>query len=336
MTILVTGCAGFIGFHYSLAVLKNNKKVIGIDNLNNYYDIKLKKDRLNKLKKFANFTFYKANLQNKTKLYEIFDKNKFNIVVHLAAQAGVRYSIDNTKEYLESNLVGFHNIIELSKSFKIKHFIFASTSSVYGNNKNIPFKETDDITKPESFYAATKISNEVISRTYSSIHKMRITGLRFFTVYGPYGRPDMALFKFTKNILNNKKIEVYNHGHHVRDFTYVTDIAISIKKLLKKIPKKNEKFNIDKKISFNSKAKIRVLNIGNGDPKELKDYISKIEKHTKKKAKINFLPFQIGDALKTYANINKLKKLIKFKPKVKINEGIKKFVEWYKDFSKKK
>ena len=321
MTILVTGCAGFIGFHYSLAVLKNNKKVIGIDNLNNYYDIKLKKDRLNKLKKFANFTFYKANLQNKTKLYEIFDKNKFNIVVHLAAQAGVRYSIDNTKEYLESNLVGFHNIIELSKSFKIKHFIFASTSSVYGNNKNIPFKETDDITKPESFYAATKISNEVISRTYSSIHKMRITGLRFFTVYGPYGRPDMALFKFVKNIKSSIPIDVYNNGNLKRDFTYIDDVI-----------------NILFKIS-NSKLKNKYLfniyNIAASNPKKLTYFIKVIEKVIGKKARINFKPMQKGDVFRTYGDNNKLKKDFKYYKFITIEKGVKHFIDWYNKYYSK-
>ncbi len=339
MNILITGAAGFIGFHTSELLAKSGFKVFGLDSLNNYYSVKLKKNRILNLKRRwpNNFKFIKNNLNNEKIIFGLLKKNKIKIVIHLAAQAGVRHSLKKPLDYVKNNIVATTNLMEASRKYnKISHFLLASTSSVYASSIKMPFNENDPADFPLQFYAATKRSTELMAHSYSHLYGIPFTILRFFTVYGPYGRPDMALFKFTKNILNNKKIEVYNHGHHVRDFTYVTDIAISIKKLLKKIPKKNEKFNIDKKISFNSKAKIRVLNIGNGDPKELKDYISKIEKYTKKKAKINFLPFQIGDALKTYANINKLKKLIKFKPKVKINEGIKKFVEWYKDFSKQK
>ena len=238
-------------------------------------------------------------------------------------------------DYVKNNIVATTNLMEASRKYnKLRHFLLASTSSVYASSIKMPFDENDPADFPLQFYAATKRSTELMAHSYSHLYGIPFTILRFFTVYGPYGRPDMALYKFTKNILKNKRIEVYNHGNHVRDFTYVSDVAISIKKLLNKIPKKNEKFNIDKKISFNSKAKIRVLNIGNGDPKELKEYISEIEKYAKKTAKINYLPFQIGDALKTYDNIKKLKNLIKFKPKVKIKKGIKKFVEWYVNFSK--
>ena len=337
MNILVTGAAGFIGFHTSGILAKSGNKVYGLDSLNNYYSIKLKKKRIFSLKRSwpKNFKFIKNNLNSEKTILEFLKKYKITIIIHLAAQAGVRHSLKKPQDYVKNNIVATTNLMEASRKYnKISHFLLASTSSVYASSIKMPFDEKDPADFPLQFYAATKRSTELMAHSYSHLYGIPFTILRFFTVYGPYGRPDMALYKFTKNILNDKKIEVFNYGKHVRDFTYVSDIAISIKKLLKKIPKKNEKFNLSKKISFNSKAKIRVLNIGNGDPKELKDYISIIEKYTKKKAKINYLPFQIGDALKTYANINKLKKLIKFKPKIKINEGIKKFVEWYEDFSK--
>ena len=337
MNILVTGAAGFIGYHTSVLLAKYGHKIIGLDSMNNYYSVQLKKKRISNLKKnySTNFRFIKNNLNNEKTILNLLKKNKIKIIIHLAAQAGVRHSLKRPLDYVKNNIVATTNLMEASRKYgEIKHFLLASTSSVYASSVKMPYKENDPADFPLQFYAATKRSTELMAHSYSHLYGIPFTILRFFTVYGPYGRPDMALYKFTKNILNNKKIEVYNNGNHVRDFTYVSDIATSIKKLLKKIPQINESFNLDKKISFNSKAKIRVLNIGNGDPKELKDYISNIEKHTKKKAKINYLPFQIGDALKTYPSIQKLEKLIKFKPKVKINEGIKKFVEWYEDFSK--
>ena len=339
MNILVTGAAGFIGFHTSNVLLKSGFNVFGLDSLNNYYSVKLKKKRILKLKKDwpKNFKFIKNNLNNEKLILDLLKKKKITIIIHLAAQAGVRYSLKQPLDYVKNNLAATTNLMEASRKHrKIRHFLLASTSSVYASSIKMPFNEKDPADFPLQFYAATKRSTELMAHSYSHLYGIPFTILRFFTVYGPYGRPDMALYKFTKNILNNKKIDVYNHGKHVRDFTYVSDIALSIKKLLNKIPKNNEKFSLDKKISFNSNAKIRVLNIGNGDPKELEEYISKIEKYTKKKAKINYLPFQIGDALKTYANVNKLKKLIKFSPRVKIDEGIKKFVSWYINFSKSK
>ena len=338
MNILVTGAAGFIGFHTIKELARSKNKIYGLDSLNNYYSVKLKKKRIADLKKNfkKNFTFIKNNLNKENKIFDLLKKNNISIIIHLAAQAGVRHSLKKPMDYVQNNIVATTNLMEAARKYnKIKHFLLASTSSVYASSVKMPFNENDPADFPLQFYAATKRSTELMAHSYSHLYGIPFTILRFFTVYGPYGRPDMALYKFTKNIINNKKIEVYNNGNHVRDFTYVTDISISIKKLLNKIPKNNEKFNIDHKISFNSKAKIRFLNIGNGDPKELQDYISKIEKYTKKKAKINYLPFQIGDALKTYANIKKLKKLIKFKPKVNIDEGIKKFVEWYENFIKK-
>jgi UDP-glucuronate 4-epimerase len=337
MNILITGAAGFIGFHTSELLAKSGFKIFGLDSLNNYYSVRLKKNRILNLKRRwpNNFKFIKNNLNNEKIIFGLLKKNKIKIIIHLAAQAGVRHSLKKPLDYVKNNIVATTNLMEASRKYnKLRHFLLASTSSVYASSIKMPFDENDPADFPLQFYAATKRSTELMAHSYSHLYGIPFTILRFFTVYGPYGRPDMALYKFTKNILKNKRIEVYNHGNHVRDFTYVSDVAISIKKLLNKIPKKNEKFNIDKKISFNSKAKIRVLNIGNGDPKELKEYISEIEKYAKKTAKINYLPFQIGDALKTYANIKKLKNLIKFKPKVKIKKGIKKFVEWYVNFSK--
>ncbi len=337
MNILITGAAGFIGFHTSNSILKSGHKVIGIDSLNNYYSVSLKKKRITQLKKDwpKNFIFIKNNLNNENSIANFLKKQKISIIIHLAAQAGVRHSLKKPMDYVKNNIVATTNLMEAARKYnKIRHFLLASTSSVYASSIKMPFNEKDPADFPLQFYAATKRSTELMAHSYSHLYGLPFTILRFFTVYGPYGRPDMALFKFTKNILNNKKIDVYNNGKHVRDFTYVSDIATSIKKLLNKIPQVNERFNLDKSLSHNSKAKIRVLNIGNGDPRELEDYISKIEKYTNKNAKKNYLPFQIGDALKTSANTSKLKKLIKISPKITIDEGIKKFVKWYIDFYK--
>ena len=337
MNILITGAAGFIGFHTSNLLMKSGHKIIGIDSLNNYYSVNLKKKRISILQKNwpKQFKFIKNNLNNEKYILNILKTKNISIIIHLAAQAGVRHSLKKPMDYVKNNIVATTNLMEAARKYsKIKHFLLASTSSVYASSIKMPYNENDPADFPLQFYAATKRSTELMAHSYSHLYGLPFTILRFFTVYGPYGRPDMALFKFTKNILNKKKIDVYNYGKHVRDFTYVSDIAISIKKLLNKIPYKNEKFTLDEKLSRNSKAKIRILNIGNGDPKKLEEYISKIEKYTRNKAKINFLPFQIGDALKTYANISKLKRLIKFSPRVKIDEGIKIFIKWYINFIK--
>ena len=337
MNILVTGAAGFIGYHTSDFLIKSGYKVCGIDSYNSYYSVNLKKLRINELNKFGKkkFKFIKNDLSSEKFILKFLIKNKINVVIHLAAQAGVRHSLKKPMDYVKNNIVATTNLMEATRKYnKIKHFLLASTSSVYASSIKMPFNENDPADFPLQFYAATKRSTEIMAHSYSHLYKIPFTILRFFTVYGPFGRPDMALFKFTKNIFNNKKIDIYNYGKHVRDFTYVSDIALSIKKLIKKVPTKNENYTLDKKISFNSNAKIRVLNIGNGDPKELEMYISKIEKYTKRKALRNYLPFQIGDALKTSANTNKLKKLTKFSPKIKIDEGIKNFVKWYVDFYK--
>lgn len=319
MKILITGCAGFIGFHLSqLFLSQKNINVFGIDNLNHYYDVSLKKDRLKILKDNKKFIFKKIDLIEEQKLDRVFKKNKFDIVINLAAQAGVRNSIINPKDYLESNLIGFFNIINLSRIHKIKHFIFASTSSVYGDSTNFPLKENDDTDKPLSFYAATKKSNEVIAYSYSKIYELPTTGLRFFTVYGPYGRPDMSLFKFVKSIKNNKNIELFNFGKHLRDFTYVDDVTKSILKILKKKSKNN--------------IPHQILNIGSNNPIKLKFFLKTIEKYLNKKAKIKYLPLQKGDVYKTHANIKKLQKISNFTPKTSVESGVKNFVDWFESY----
>ncbi len=320
MSVLITGSAGFIGYHLSKKLLNDNIHVHGVDNLNNYYDVKLKKDRTNDLKKNKKFNFYKTDLCEFKKLDKIIKKNKIKYVIHLAAQAGVRYSIKNPRAYFESNLEGFFNILELSKINKIKHLIFASTSSVYGDTKKFPLNENDSTDHPLSFYAATKKSNEIMAHSYSYIHNLPCTGVRFFTVYGPFGRPDMALFKFTKNIIENKHIELYNNGNHSRDFTYVDDIIVGISSLLKKQP--------------NKKIPYEIYNIGNGNPKKLLDYIKTIEKNLNKSAKTKKLPLQIGDIFKTHSDIKKLKNSTGYIPKTSIDVGIRKFIEWYNEYYK--
>jgi len=320
MKILVTGCAGFIGFHLSLFLLKKNIKVIGIDNINEYYDVRLKKDRLKILKTYKKFSFNKFDLINKKKIDLIIKKNGIKIIIHLAAQAGVRYSIKNPNSYFKNNLEVFFNILEVSRFNKINHLVFASTSSVYGDNFNFPSKEDFNTDKPLSFYAATKKSNEIMAYTYSNIFKLPCTGLRFFTVYGPYGRPDMALFKFTKNILENKKIELFNNGNHARDFTYIDDVVDGIFSIINKPEKQKIPFSI--------------FNIGNGNSKKLKEYINLIEKNLGLKAKIVKLPLQKGDIKKTSSDITKLNLCTGYNAKINIEVGIKKFIDWYKEYYK--
>ncbi len=320
MNILITGVAGFIGYHIAKKILKNNNKVIGIDNINDYYDVNLKKNRIKELKKNKKFFFYKVDIIQYKKLNSIIKNNQIKIIIHLAAQAGVRYSIKNPQTYFKSNLEGFFNILETSRYNKIKHLIYASTSSVYGDTKKFPLSETESTDRPLSFYAATKKSNEIMAHSYSYIYKLPCTGVRFFTVYGPFGRPDMALFKFTKNIIKNNPIELYNKGNHLRDFTYIDDIVDGIYSLINKQSKKTIPYEI--------------FNIGNGTPKKLLDYLKYIEKNLNKKSKIKRLPLQVGDILKTHSNINKLKKYTGYNPKTNIDNGIKKFIEWFKDYYK--
>ena len=331
MKILITGSSGFIGFHLSKKLLDKGYKVYGYDSMNNYYDVSLKKARYNILKKYKNFSFTKNKLENKNSLEKVFKKFKPSIVIHLAAQAGVRYSIEKPRVYLDSNITGSYNIIEVSKKFNIKHLIMASSSSVYGANKKIPFKEIDKTETQLSIYAATKKSNESMAHSYSNIWKIPITMLRFFTVYGPWGRPDMALFKFTKGILANKKIDIYNNGKMYRDFTYIDDIVEGIRLLINKIPnhKNFGKYNND---SLSPVAPFRILNIGNTKKVFLLDFIKQIEKVLGKKAIRNYMPLQKGDVKQTLSNTNLLKKLTGYNPKTNYKLGIKKFLNWYLNY----
>jgi len=325
MKILVTGCAGFIGFHLCLGLLKTPKaKVTGIDNINDYYDVELKKNRLKILKKSLKFKFHKLSIDSDyKKISVLFKKNKFDVVINLAAQAGVRFSISNPKQYLDSNIVGFFNIIELSAKNKIKHLLFASSSSVYGNNKNFPTNENQNTDLPLTFYAASKKCNEVIAASFSNIYQLPCTGMRFFTVYGPYGRPDMSLFKFTENILKSKKIDLFNFGKHVRDFTYVDDTVSAIIKLISK-PIKNSK----------NKAPYQIVNIGSSNPIKLKKFLDTIEKYLNKKASINYLNLQKGDVYKTFADNNKLKKKIGNVNFTSVDKGVSYFIEWFNRYYK--
>jgi len=325
---LITGSAGFIGFHLAKKFLQENKKVIGIDNINDYYDTDLKKNRLKILAKYKNFKFYKKDLTKANSIELIFKKNKIDYVVHLAAQAGVRYSVINPNAYITSNINGYFNILNLSKKFKVKHFIFASSSSVYGSLNKFPFRESDNVSYPTQFYAATKVSNELMAHSFSSLYNLPTTGLRFFTVYGPYGRPDMSLFKFVNNIFKKKPIAVFNRGNHYRDFTYIDDITHSISLIIKKIPKKR-KFG-----SRETGAPFRIINIGGNKPIKLDKYISLIEKIIGKKANKKYLGLQIGDMVKTQACNKKIKSIIKFAPKTNLVDGLKKYIIWFKNYYK--
>ena len=329
--LFITGSSGFIGFHVAKRYLDKGFKVYGFDSMNNYYDVKLKRSRLNILKKYKNFLFTKGNLENQKKLNSSINKFKPSIIIHLAAQAGVRYSIENPKIYLNSNIIGTFNVIECAKKLKIKHLIIGSSSSVYGANKKFPFQEIDKTDRQISFYAATKKSTENIAHSYSSLWKIPITVLRFFTVYGPWGRPDMAYFKFTKNILRGKKIDVYNKGKMYRDYTYIDDIVDGIVKLTNKIPKLNssKKYKND---SISHVAPIRTLNIGNTKKVLLSDFISAIEKNLNKKAVKRFLPMQKGDVYSTLSDSSLLRRITGYNPKTKYKDGIKKFLNWYLDY----
>ena len=330
--ILVTGCAGFIGFHVVKKLIKKNINVIGIDNINSYYSTKLKKDRLLVLEKFKNFKFHKIDLTNKKKLEHLVVKYKINYIVNLAAQAGVRYSIKNPFAYLKSNLIGFTNILEVARNNNVRHLVYASSSSVYGASKRQPYIEKDLAAHPLAFYGATKRSNELMAHAYSHLYNLPTTGLRFFTVYGPWGRPDMALFKFTKAIIEGKTIEVFNHGKHTRDFTYIDDIVDGVIKTLDHQASSNIDWNSDHPDPASSNAPWRIYNIGNNKPVELMDYIDALEKTLGKKAKINYLPLQPGDVPDTYADTDNLNKKFNYKPSTSVIEGVSKFVKWYMDY----
>lgn len=325
MYILLTGCGGFIGFHLTLKLLKENKKIkiIGIDNLNSYYSKKLKDERIKILKKNSRFNFLKFDLINKKKLSNVFKKYNFKYVVHLAAQAGVRYSFSNPQKYLNSNISAFSNVIELCRTNGVKNFFFASSSSIYGNQRNFPINEEAQ-PEPVSFYGATKYSNEIIAYSYSNNYFFQCTALRFFTVYGPYGRPDMALYKFVDLIKKNKKIDVFNYGNHMRDFSYIDDIVNAVTKIIKY------------RLKIKNKKNFMTFNLAKGKSQKLINFIKEIELNLKTKARINNIEFQRGDVLKTHADISKLKRHTNFKAKIDIKEGIKNFIEWHNSFHKTK
>ena len=324
MQVLVTGVAGFIGMHVAKRLLENGYKVVGIDNLNDYYDIELKKARLSQLNyKSYDFMFKKIDISQTEKISNFFKKHKFELVIHLAAQAGVRYSIENPHIYIDTNIKGFLNILESCKDQNIKNLIYASSSSVYGNNSDTDFKELDDTNEPISLYGATKKSNELMAFTYSNLYNINIIGLRFFTVYGPWGRPDMALFKFTHAILQDNPIQIYNNGKMIRDFTYIDDVVESVSRIVMKI-KENSLENV----------KHNIYNIGSENPMPLMDYITVLEKTLGKSAKKIFIQAQLGDVTRTSSNSSKLYNWINYKPKTEIKAGIKNFVNWFKDYYK--
>lgn len=341
MKILVTGAAGFIGYHLCKKLAENSHSVIGIDNINDYYSTQLKIDRLNELgfisnevilndfkaksTKYNDLFFKKIALENENALENLFKSEKFEVVVNLAAQAGVRYSLENPKAYIQSNIVGFSNILECCRHHNIKHLIYASSSSVYGNNKEIPFKTTDRVDTPISLYAATKKSNELMAHTYSHLYNLPTTGLRFFTVYGPWGRPDMAMFLFVDAILNRREIKVFNHGKMERDFTFVDDIVEGIFKIV-------ENKNSARNLSVNP---YKVYNIGNNSSVKLLDFIEAIESELKIKAKKNMMPIQPGDVEKTWADVDALIKDYHYKPNTPINDGVKRFISWYRNYYNK-
>jgi UDP-glucuronate 4-epimerase len=336
MKILLTGAAGFIGFHTAHILLARGEEVVGLDNLNDYYDVSLKQARLDILKRSPNFRFVKLDLADRDAMKKLFAEEKFERVVHLAAQAGVRYSIQNPLAYIDSNVLGFANILEGCRHNGVQHLVYASTSSVYGANTKMPFSVHQNVDHPLSFYAATKKANELMAHTYAHLYQLPVTGLRFFTVYGPWGRPDMALFLFTKNILAGKPIDVFNYGNHRRDFTYVDDIAEGVVRAMDRIATPHPKWNSDDPDPGTSKAPYRLYNIGNNQPVELMRYIECIEQALGKKATKNLLPMQAGDVPDTFADIDDLVRDVGYRPATPVEEGVRKFVDWYVQYYGKK
>jgi len=334
MKVLITGAAGFIGFHLSHKLLEKGYQVIGIDNLNDYYDPGLKKDRLNILEKYNSFNFHKVDLKDKAEVDGIFETYKPTHVVNLAAQAGVRYSIENPYAYVDSNLIGFMNILEACRNFPVKHLIYASSSSVYGGNRVVPFSTSHNVDHPVSLYAATKKSNELMAHTYSHLYGIPTTGLRFFTVYGPWGRPDMAYFSFTRDIIAGKPIKVFNHGKMERDFTYIDDIIEGIVRLMDRIPAANKDWDETKDDISTSFAPYKIYNIGNNEPVSLLRFIEILEVKIGKKAEKIYMDMQPGDVLRTYADVSDLERDIGFRPSTSLEQGLDEFVKWYKDYYK--
>lgn len=332
MKLLVTGAAGFVGFHLSKKLLEKEIEIVGLDNMNDYYDPQLKEDRLAILKEKANFTFYKIDLKDKQDVEQLFEDEKPTHVINLAAQAGVRYSIENPYAYVDSNLIGFINILEACRHNPVEHLLYASSSSVYGGNKVAPFSTNHNVDHPVSLYAATKKSNELMAHTYSNLYDIPTTGLRFFTVYGSYGRPDMAYFSFTNRILKGEMIDVYNHGNMERDFTYIDDIVSGIEKLIDKAPQSNNQWDEEKDDISESFAPYKIYNIGNNSPIKLMRFINALESALGQEAKKNYMEMQPGDVKRTYADMTDLENDIGFKPSTSIEEGLEKFVSWYKEY----
>jgi UDP-glucuronate 4-epimerase len=332
MKILVTGAAGFIGMHTSLALLQRGDEVVGLDNLNDYYDPQLKQDRLALLKPFANFRFVKLDLADRDGMARLFAEGKFERVVHLAAQAGVRYSLLNPHAYVDSNLVGFVNVLEGCRHNAVQHLVYASSSSVYGGNEKTPFSEADPVDHPVSLYAATKKANELMAHTYSHLYKIPTTGLRFFTVYGPWGRPDMAPWLFTSAVLEGRPIKVFNHGNMLRDFTYIDDIVQGVVRTLDRPAEPDESYDGKAPNPATGRAPFRIFNIGNQDPVQLMDFIAAIESATGKSAEKDFQPMQPGDVPVTSADVSALTAWTEFKPGMPIGKGIAHFVGWYRNY----
>lgn len=334
MRILVTGTAGFIGSTLAIRLLERGDEVIGVDNVNDYYDPSLKEARLDRLKVYDKFTEVRISLEDKPSIDKVFEEYKPNKVVNLAAQAGVRYSLENPQAYIDANIVGFTNILEGCRHHKVEHLVYASSSSVYGANESMPFSVHDNVDHPVSLYAASKKANELMAHTYSHLFDLPTTGLRFFTVYGPWGRPDMALFMFTKNIIEGKPIDVFNYGKHQRDFTYIDDIVEGVIRTLDHTAQPNPNWSGKNPDSATSKAPYRIYNIGSNNPCELLRYIEIIEECVGKKAIKNMLPLQPGDVPATYADVEALIKDVNYKPSTSIEEGVAKFVSWYREFYK--
>jgi UDP-glucuronate 4-epimerase len=347
MKVLVTGTAGFIGFHLALRLLEDGHKVVGLDSINDYYDVNLKYARLRESgvgkeasewrkviqsRKYENYCFIRMQLEDRAGMEQLFGEEKFDQVVNLAAQAGVRYSLTNPYAYIESNIAGFMNVLECCRHNNIKHLVYASSSSVYGLNEKMPFSESDSVDHPVSLYAATKKANELMAHTYSYLYGLPTTGLRFFTVYGPWGRPDMALFIFTRSILEGKPIDVYNNGEMKRDFTYIDDIVEAIVRVMNHVPKGDPSWSGAEPNPASSKAPFKIYNIGHSSPVKLMDFIHEIEKNLGKRAILNMLPLQAGDVTETWADVSALSSVVGYMPRVEIEEGIAKFIEWYKLF----
>lgn len=334
MKVMITGAAGFIGSTLAKKLLDNNYEVTGVDNLNDYYDVNLKKDRLKRLEINNNFKFEFLDISSREQMKELFEKNSFDYVVNLAAQAGVRYSIENPQSYVDTNLVGFGNILEGCRHSKVKHLVYASSSSVYGLNENMPFSVHDNVDHPISLYAASKKANELMAHTYSYLYDLPTTGLRFFTVYGPWGRPDMALFLFTKAILENNPIKVFNNGEMKRDFTYIDDIVEGVSRVMEKIPKPDPNWSPKNPDPSCGKVPYKIYNIGNNNTVGLMEFIEAIEDELKIKAKKEFLPLQPGDVPATWADVDDLIKDTGFKPDTNVKDGVRNFINWYRDYYK--